>query len=65
MGKVEAFAGQLRKLGRKFDNAVLIGYGETLEIHVGNFDVNQMRSQLDRFPLILSEFKSIKEKHDE
>ncbi len=60
MKDVRKFGQNLKELGQKFDIDSLENYGNTLTMHVDNFDVDSMQTALDEFPVFLSELKSIK-----
>ncbi|MCG8684910.1 MAG: response regulator, partial [Desulfobacterales bacterium] len=60
MEDVREFGTDLKELGDKLDIRFLADYGDTLIIHVENFDITQIRSTLKQYPELIRWFSSMK-----
>ncbi len=57
--EIQSFAQEIVTLGRSFKLGFLTQYGEQLLSTIENFDVEEMRLNLDYFPALLKQLKKI------
>lgn len=57
--EIQSFAQEIVTLGRSFKIGFLVHYGEQLLSTIENFDIEEMRLQLDYFPDLLKQLKKL------
>jgi two-component system sensor histidine kinase EvgS len=57
---IQEFADRIRIFGEQYSLTLLIVLGKNLLIHVGNFDIDNIESDLNSYPELLEEIKKIK-----
>ena len=59
MEDVREFGTGLKELGDRFDLGFLADYGDTLNLHVENFDITRIRSTLKQYPELIRRLTSL------
>ena len=56
---IALFGNQIKKIGHKYSLKILQRFGNDLNVHVGNFDIEKITADLNSFPELLAEIKSL------
>jgi PAS domain S-box-containing protein len=62
LSEVEAFAYELKEIGKKYNLNMLIDYGNRLLSSINNFEIDTMLRIIKEYPKLLNTFKSLIEK---
>ena len=58
---IEAFAESIKLLGKQYKIRYIIEYGETLMLHLNNFDIERIEDTLKEYHILIKELKKLKE----
>jgi PAS domain S-box-containing protein len=62
LSEVEAFAYEIKEIGKKYNLNLLIDYGNRLLSSINNFEIDTMLRIIKEYPKLLNTFKSIMDK---
>ncbi|MCK5686147.1 hypothetical protein KAJ27_18590, partial [bacterium] len=58
---IENFAESIKLLGKQHKIRYIIDYGETLILHINNFDIERIEETLKGYHILIKELKKLKE----